>query len=171
RQPRPAPRSAPAAAQERDPPAHGQARRARLHARPAAPLLEERAREGGARARARQAPPRQARGGPAPRERPRARARHAAAESARQLLTPLPVLRSRAAQAAPLLGRSVGIGGSVSVEHAQRIPAGLRSALQLPFASLPTRIVVAVFSAALVTGIAVTAISICSTHRFPRAKS
>jgi diguanylate cyclase (GGDEF)-like protein len=41
---------------------------------------------------------------------------------------------------------------------------------RLHFASLPTRIVVAVFSAALVTGIAVTAISIGSTQRFLRAK-
>ena len=51
-----------------------------------------------------------------------------------------------------------------------RIPGGLRSAWRLRFASLPTRIVVAVFSAALVTGIAVTAISIGSTQRFLRAK-
>jgi diguanylate cyclase (GGDEF)-like protein len=41
---------------------------------------------------------------------------------------------------------------------------------RLHFTSLPTRIVVAVFSAALVTGIAVTAISIGSTQRFLRAK-
>jgi diguanylate cyclase (GGDEF)-like protein len=46
----------------------------------------------------------------------------------------------------------------------------LRSALRMRFASLPTRIVVAVFSAALVTGLAVTAISIGSTQRFLRAK-
>jgi diguanylate cyclase (GGDEF)-like protein len=46
----------------------------------------------------------------------------------------------------------------------------LMSALRLRFASLPTRIVVAVFSAALVTGLAVTAISIGSTQRFLRAK-
>jgi diguanylate cyclase (GGDEF)-like protein len=45
-----------------------------------------------------------------------------------------------------------------------------RSAIRLRFTSLPTRIVVAVFSAALVTGIAVTAISIGSTQRFLRAK-
>ncbi len=44
------------------------------------------------------------------------------------------------------------------------------SAWRLRFASLPTRIVVAVFSAALVTGIAVTAISIGSTQRFLRDK-
>lgn len=55
-------------------------------------------------------------------------------------------------------------------EASQRIPGGLRSAWRLRFASLPTRIVVAVFSAALVTGIAVTAISIGSTQRFLRAK-
>src|SRR5262249_28144348 len=48
--------------------------------------------------------------------------------------------------------------------------ARLTSAWRLRFASLPTRIVVAVFSAALVTGIAVTAISIGSTQRFLRAK-
>jgi hypothetical protein len=46
----------------------------------------------------------------------------------------------------------------------------LTSALRLRFASLPTRIVVAVFSAALVTGVAVTVISIGSTQRFLRAK-
>ncbi|MGH7338532.1 MAG: cache domain-containing protein, partial [Myxococcota bacterium] len=55
-------------------------------------------------------------------------------------------------------------------EASQRITGGLRSAWRLRFASLPTRIVVAVFSAALVTGIAVTAISIGSTQRFLRAK-
>jgi len=55
-------------------------------------------------------------------------------------------------------------------EASQGIPGGLRSAWRLRFASLPTRIVVAVFSAALVTGIAVTAISIGSTQRFLRAK-
>jgi diguanylate cyclase (GGDEF)-like protein len=46
----------------------------------------------------------------------------------------------------------------------------LTSAWRLRFASLPTRIVMAVFSAALVTGIAVTAVSIGSTQRFLRAK-
>jgi len=58
----------------------------------------------------------------------------------------------------------------VSVEDPQSIPGRLRSAWQLRFVSLPTRIVVAVFSAALVTGIAVTAISIGSTQRLLRAK-
>ena len=46
----------------------------------------------------------------------------------------------------------------------------LTSAWRLRFVSLPTRIVVAVFSAALVTGIAVSAISIGSTQRFLREK-
>jgi diguanylate cyclase (GGDEF)-like protein len=41
---------------------------------------------------------------------------------------------------------------------------------RIRFTSLPTQIVVAVFSAALVTGIAVTAISVGSAHRFLRAK-
>jgi diguanylate cyclase (GGDEF)-like protein len=55
-------------------------------------------------------------------------------------------------------------------EASQRIPTGSGSAWRLRFTSLPTRIVVAVFSAALVTGIAVTAISIGSTQRFLREK-
>jgi two-component system cell cycle response regulator len=46
----------------------------------------------------------------------------------------------------------------------------LSSAWRLRFVSLPTRIVVAVFSAAVVTGIAVSVISIGSTQRFLREK-
>jgi diguanylate cyclase (GGDEF)-like protein len=46
----------------------------------------------------------------------------------------------------------------------------LGSAWPVGFASLPTRIVVSVFSAALITGIAVTAISIGSTESFLRAQ-
>ena len=46
----------------------------------------------------------------------------------------------------------------------------LRSALRLRFASLPTRIIVSVFSAAVVTGIAVTLISTSSIERFLRSK-
>ena len=46
----------------------------------------------------------------------------------------------------------------------------LGSALRLRFASLPTRIIVLVFAAALVTGIAVTAISMGSTEAFLRSK-
>jgi diguanylate cyclase (GGDEF)-like protein len=57
----------------------------------------------------------------------------------------------------------------VRVERARAIRR-LTSAWRLRFVSLPTRIVVAVFSAALVTGIAVTAISISSTQRFLREK-
>lgn len=51
-----------------------------------------------------------------------------------------------------------------------RVWGALRSALRLRFASLPTRIIVSVFAAALVTGMAVAAISTHSTEAFLRSK-
>ncbi len=54
--------------------------------------------------------------------------------------------------------------------EASKEPGALRSALRFRFASLPTRIIVSVFSAALVTGLAVTLISTSSTERFLRSK-
>lgn len=51
-----------------------------------------------------------------------------------------------------------------------RVWGALRSAVRLRFASLPTRIIVSVFAAALVTGLAVAAIATRSTESFLRSK-
>lgn len=58
----------------------------------------------------------------------------------------------------------------MSSGDASKQPGALRSALRLRFASLPTRIIVSVFAAAVVTGLAVTFISTRSTERFLRSK-
>ena len=62
--------------------------------------------------------------------------------------------------------------GGIGVRAFERVRAirRLSSAWRLRAVSLPTRIVVAVFSAAVVTGIAVSVISIGSTQRFLREK-
>jgi diguanylate cyclase (GGDEF)-like protein len=74
-------------------------------------------------------------------------------------------------QAGRMANRSDGGGRWVSAEAGEHREFGpLGGALRLRFASLPTRIIVAVFSAALVTGLAVTMISTRSTETSLRSK-
>jgi diguanylate cyclase (GGDEF)-like protein len=67
------------------------------------------------------------------------------------------------------LGRVRGVS-VVAAGGTAGMSGALGSALRLRFTSLPTRIIVSVFSAALVTGLAVTLIATGSTERFLRSK-